>query len=363
VREFVFLDDAPIFGGAERNVLRLARFLTESVTGRAVRVICPSTSELAARCRVSGIAVVDGRFPGFGPLAPLAISRAVGRLRRLLTKLNDDAVIVGVTLRSQVYAHAAILGLGRPLHIVHFLPEQDSARRLTAKLMLRRFGALVVVGENAARTYRARLGTVPVFVVNNFLLPEEFAAATRVTRPKTDEPPTLGVLARLIPEKGILELIFELSGIEGAWSRVVVAGERQDERYARTVEERIAALGFADRIRLLGPVNDLGPFFGAIDALVVPSVGNEGQPTVILEALAYGCPAIVREPVWSTDFNGLPVLPYRDGPVLAQRLRDLDRSTRAPRELAERFGPMQVLEALEAARTSITGARSPARHS
>ena len=42
--------------------------------------------------------------------------------------------------------------------------------------------------------------------VNNFLLPDEFASRG-APRARVRAVPPLGVLARLIPEKGILELI------------------------------------------------------------------------------------------------------------------------------------------------------------
>jgi glycosyltransferase involved in cell wall biosynthesis len=349
VRDFVFLDDARVFGGGQGNVLRLARFIRESLPESSVQVTCPKASELARRCRAAEIAVADACFPGFGPLAPLRILRAVRRLRRLLAPLGAEAVVVGMSLRTQVYAHAAALGLGRSLHIVHFLPEQDSARRLTAKLLLRRFGALVVVGESAARAYRARLGSVQVVVANTFLLPEEFAEAKRTARPTIDGPPALGVLARLIPEKGILELVSELAEIESAWSSLIIGGQRENERYARAVEARLEGLNFEQRVLLPGHVDDLGAFFADIDALIVPSVGNEGQPTVIVEALAHDKPAIVREPISSADFEGLPVFSYRDACDLERLLGTLDRPMIDSKELLERFGPMQVLEALDAA--------------
>src|SRR5262249_8161113 len=146
-------------------------------------VICPGTSELAHHCRAFGIPVHDARFPGFDLLAPVRIMRAVLELRRVLGQVAPDAVVVGVTLRSQVYAHAAAPGLAEPPRIVHFLPEQDSARRLTAKLLLRRFGAAVVVGDKAAQTYERIAPGVQVRAVNNFLLAEEFEAAARRARP------------------------------------------------------------------------------------------------------------------------------------------------------------------------------------
>jgi glycosyltransferase involved in cell wall biosynthesis len=347
VRDFWLLDDAPIFGGAERNMLRLARFIQESLPDRSARIVCPSESELASRCRVAGIPVVHATFPDLGPLAAPRIARAVRHLRRVLRDAGRDAIVVGPTLRSQVYAHAAVLGMRRAPRIVHFLPEQDSARRLTARLILRR--GVVVVGENAARTYRQRLPAVHVRAVNTFLLEEDFANAARESRPRVQSgPPAVGVLARLIPEKGVLELAGELASARDKWSSVVVGGERESESYARAVEAQIEALGLDKRVRLLGHVEDIGSFFDEIDVLVVPSVGNEGQPTVIVEALAHGRPAIVRERIWSSDFVGLPVFPYRDAHDLERLLESHATPILDPEELAKRFGPRQLLDAFEA---------------
>jgi glycosyltransferase involved in cell wall biosynthesis len=344
VREFVFVDDARTFGGGQGNVLRLARFAGESESDRSARVICPGGSELARRCRAARIDVADASFPA----VPLRIPRAVLRLRRLLASIGPESIVVGTSLRAQVYIHAAGIGLGRTLRVVHYLPEQDSAGRLTTRLLLRRFGALVVVGENSARAYRGLRG-VHVIVANTFLLPEELAKAAETAPPANDGPPVLGVLARLIPEKGVLELVSELAVIEAAWSSVDVGGKRESETYACAVEARLATLGLATRVKLLGHVDDLSSFFAAIDALVVPSVGNEGQPTVIVEALAHGRPAIVREPIWTRDFEAMPVYPYRDSSDLARVLSSLEPSAPDPQRLAEQFGPMQMLAALEAA--------------
>jgi glycosyltransferase involved in cell wall biosynthesis len=348
-RDFVILDDARIFGGGQQNALRLARFIAESLPSRAARVICPASSELAHHCRAAGIGVADADFPGLSALAPLRVARAVGRLRRLFASVGE-AAIVGMSLRTHVYAHAASATLGRRVRIVHFLPEQDSAARLTTKVLLRRYGAVVVVGDDAARAYRELLPDVSVRGINNFMLPEEFeSAAARRVEPPGEDPPVLGMLTRLLPEKGVRELVDELSENPDAWSELLVGGDRQDQFHAEEVEGRIAALGLDSRIRLLGHVTDLAAFFGKIDALVVPSVGNEGQPTVILEALAYGRPAIVRESIWSPAFVGLPVTPYGDATDLGDVVAHVDAATVEPDELVRRFGPAAAVEAIEAA--------------
>jgi glycosyltransferase involved in cell wall biosynthesis len=349
VREFIFVDDARVFGGGQRNVLRLARFVNESLPERSARVICPGASELAKRCRAAGIPLADACFPGFGALAPVRITHAVGRLRRIFAGLGADTVVVGMSLRTQVYAHAAALGSRRRLRIVHFLPEQDSAGRLTARLLLRRYGSVVVVGDIAARTYQELLPDVHVHGMNNFLLEEEFQAAAAREQPVREGLPVVGVLTRLLEGKGVVELLSELAETPDAWSRLLVTGGRQDEQYALAVERRISDLGLQDRVRLLGQVDELGAFFDEIDTLVVPSVGNEGQPTVILEALAHGRPVIVREPMWSHAFDGLPVVSYRDALDLRVALTRLPPARVSPTDLARRFGPNSAIEAIEAA--------------
>ena len=69
--------------------------------------------------------------------------------------------------------------------------------------------------------------------INNFLAAEDFerARGERVLSPAHSEP-TLGVMARLIPEKGVVELIEELAdpaaapGLAGPGGRRRAAGRR-----------------------------------------------------------------------------------------------------------------------------------------
>jgi glycosyltransferase involved in cell wall biosynthesis len=350
-----FLDDARVFGGGQREVLALAQFVARCRSAVAV-VACPEASELAERCRSVDIRVVDARFPDLGLRGARRIVRAVRDLRRLLAKLDTEAVIVGASLRTQVYAHAALAGRREHARIVHFMPEQDSAARMSARALLRRYGAVVVVGDNAARAYAEHLEGIHVHGVNNFLAPQVLEMAPRTPRPPLDgRAPTIGAMARLIPEKGVLELIEELALEPRVWTTLVVGGDRQDEQYVRALERRIAELRLRDRVSLLGPVEAHDEFFSQIDVLVVPSTGKEGQPTVIVEALAHGRPCIVREPLWSAAFDGLPVLPYRSADTLGKLLEGLESTEVSRDELVSRFSPKQALEAIEAAAAEAAG--------
>jgi hypothetical protein len=351
VRDFWLLDDARIFGGGQQTTLRLARFIGEHVPDRSARLVCPEDSVLAERGRAAGIPVVDADFPDLDALGAPRIARAVVRLRRLLEQAGEGSVVVGASLRTQVYAHAATLARRQAPPIVHLMSEQDSAGRLTARLLLRRYGAVVALGDNAALGYRRALPGMTVHAVNNFLLPEEVIGPTQAApKPPTDRPPALGVLARLIPEKGVLELIGELAQYPDAWSRLLIGGPRQDGLHVRAIEDRLAETGLEQRVHLLGHVDDLAGFFAEVDALVVPSVGNEGQPTVILEALAHERPVIARDSIASGDFDGLPVFPYSSAHDLARTLSGLQPVPPGTRsDLLDRFGPRRLLDAIEAA--------------
>jgi glycosyltransferase involved in cell wall biosynthesis len=352
VRDFWLLDDARVYGGGQRNVLRLARFISSSAGPRTARVVCPADSELAERCHAAGLEVVEADFPDLELREATQIARAVQSLRRVLRGAARDTIIVGFSLRTQVYAHAAIGPLASQ-RIVHVMVEQDSAERLSAQRLLRRYGAVVVVGERAARAYSEALQGVAVHAVNNFLLREDLTGPERTAHSANDGPPILGVLARLIPEKGILDLVEELAQIPGAWSSLLIGGEHQDASYVRAIEELLAQTALEQRVQMLGNIDDLSRFFAEVEVLVVPSVGNEGQPTVILDALAHGRPVIVRDSISTGEFDGLPVCTYGDAGNLAQTLVGVASAPAVePADLLDRFGPSQFLNAIEAAAAS-----------
>jgi glycosyltransferase involved in cell wall biosynthesis len=321
--ELWLLDDARIMGGGQLFALRLARYVRGERSDISVRIVCPPSSELANRARALTIPVTPMEFPM--PLAlPLVAARAL-RLRRLLRD-HPDALIVAGTARCQ--AVAALAGAGSRL--VHLMHEQESAARATVRFVHRRVGRVVAVGAGGGQAYRAP-------ALCNFLLDEDFDRLATVPARAPDG--TLGVLARLIPEKGVLELIGELDGVTG-WRALLVAGPDQDPAYAAQVR---AAAG--ERVELLGEVASAADLLGRIDVLVVPSIGHEGQPTVIIEALAAGRPVVVREPIASPNFAGLPVFGYGDLEAALRAARNAPAPDRAL--VRKRFGPAQALLVIE----------------
>jgi glycosyltransferase involved in cell wall biosynthesis len=347
-REVWLLDHSEMMGGGQVFGLELASALRDR--GSKVTVGCTPESPLAERCRSIEMPTTDLRFPALSPRNALAVAAATRGIRRFLRELSRESLVIGNHPRVHAYLFAARRRRGGPA-IVNIANEQQSASQRFARYAYRRFGALLVVGANAARVYEEKLPGVPVTKVSNFFPVDYFKAA----RAQSDRAPRfdgrLGVLARLIPEKGVLELIDELAdgAARDAWKELLVGGPAQDPAYVKRLEARISFHGLEDRIRLVGEIEDVPAFLGDIDALVMPSTGSEAQGRVIIEALAHAVPAIIREHVYSTDFEGLPVAPYREAGDLGEALRALPSEPAQVEELIGRFGPEQAIAGIDAA--------------
>ncbi len=61
-----------------------------------------------------------------------------------------------------------------------------------------------------------------------------------------------------------------------------------------TIERRLTEYGIRDRVRVSGYVKNIWPWMKRADVLVAPSL-FEGQPNVVLEAMASGCPLVVSD--------------------------------------------------------------------
>jgi glycosyltransferase involved in cell wall biosynthesis len=343
-----FLDHAPILGGAERFALKLA--VAASARDPAIRcvMVCPEQSELAARSRAAGFEVRHAEFPAVSPPSPRAPG-AIVALHRLLSGMPSGAIVVANSARAQAYAAAASLLSRDTRPIVNLAHEQDTAGRWVARATLRRGGSLVAIGANAARAYERALPGVHVHKINNVLDEVELESAA-LARARAMR---LAVLARMIPEKGILELLDEAAACSELWSTLAIGAPPQDLAYEARVHTRVAQLGLTGRVRLLGTVTDVPGFLDMADVLVVPSTGHEGQPTAIIEALARGLAVLVREPILSDDFGGMPVRAYRGADDFGSALIALRPWLAPVEDMRRRFGVDQAIDGLLAA------ARSP----
>lgn len=156
-------------------------------------------------------------------------------------------------------------------------------------------------------------------------------------------------VGRLSPEKGVVGLVdsWNQASLQGLELLMIGSGPQEDEIRDRT--------GPTQRlVGRLDPEEVRQEMLGA-RALVVPSTWYEGQPMVMLEALAAGLP------IWHTDIGALPETAGRGGVSLGdgdkgsfvdslERLDDdalVDRVGSAARgEFESRFTPERAIEGL-----------------
>ena len=119
-------------------------------------------------------------------------------------------------------------------------------------------------------------------------LAEISAAKTNGNRTRTAK--SVGYLGRLSPEKGIRDYMSVARALAdpGRPTSWLVAGGGPLGEWLDREGAELEKAGF---LRLLGEIDDVGPFLAEIDVLLMPSA-NEGLPYSLLEAMAAGCAVV-----------------------------------------------------------------------
>ncbi|MCC9205174.1 GT4 family glycosyltransferase PelF [Arthrobacter sp. zg-Y769] len=178
--------------------------------------------------------------------------------------------------------------------------------------------ALITYLYPTAITEAARLGTDidKAVVVPNAMVIEEFdekyrarlAAREHLVQQGSDHTWNLVYIARIVPIKGLLDLLSSLDllrrhGFPHLHLDVLGPTEHVPEYYEACLA-KIESLGLQDHVTIRGTVN-VRDMLDQFDLLVLPSY-NEGQPIVVLEAMAAGIPTV------GSDVGGMRQL-VKDG--------------------------------------------------
>lgn len=109
----------------------------------------------------------------------------------------------------------------------------------------------------------------------------------------------IGFVGRLVPEKGLAELVgaFRSLVLDGLRVRLlIVGGSLSSERSKDFWEELMAGVdresGLPERILAVGLQKEVGPFIAAMDVLALPSY-REGFGMTVAEAAAFAVPSVV----------------------------------------------------------------------
>jgi glycosyltransferase involved in cell wall biosynthesis len=251
-------------------------------------------------------------------VAPLNDLRAIVRLATLIRRERPDILHTHTAKAGAVGRVAALLsGRARPRIIVHtfhghvlrgyFNPVMTFGFRLLERWLATFTTALIAVSPEV-RDDLVRLGVAPAekfaIVRLGIELEERIGsdpgarAETRRVLGVSQEAFVVGWVGRMTAVKRTDDVLLAFEGLldRGVDAYLCLVGDGPDrdhlERYAHE-------LGIVRRCLFLGYQDEVGRFYQAIDALILPST-NEGTPVSVIEALAAERPAV------ATRVGGIP---------------------------------------------------------
>lgn len=275
--------------------------LPEGVVPRALELPDPEafkTRVIGSRGRAVSTAV-----RGLGrvlPLRKISLALDVARLTRVFEETRPDLVHINnggypgaISCTAAAFA-ARRAGVRSIVYVVNNLAHgYDRLGRWADWPVDRRVRDVVdrfVTGSTAAGERLAgvlRLAADRVEVINNTVIDRSGQPGV-LDLPVPSGRRVLAVVARLEPRKGH-RVLFEALGRMRTRPTVVVAGEGPDRA---ALEAAARASGAGDRVRFLGQCADVWPLLRRADALVLPSIGLEDFPIVVVEAMAASRPVV-----------------------------------------------------------------------
>ncbi|QMU97412.1 glycosyltransferase family 4 protein [Microbacterium esteraromaticum] len=290
-------------------------------------------SEVSSRS-VRGVRQLAGASSG-GPL------RMVGLAARLLVqaavtrwhhRVRDSDLVVANSTRAAAYGALAVLGTERPfvVHLRdHVTPESlgSFGYKMMTRLVLPRADGVVANSRGTLATASSFLRHDAVSAV----IPSPSGLGALRSLPRAEgQPLRIGMLARLDPWKGQLDLIeaFARAFPDGD-VELDLAGAAlfEHDSFVAQLRRRAEELGVADRVNFLGHVDDIAPLLASWSITVQYSMRPEPLGQNVLQCLAAGTALVTADEGGPVEWvhheqNGLRVAP-RDVDALSAALRRL----------------------------------------
>lgn len=301
----VLLADNLMFGGVNRYCLDLAVGL-RAYADVTVSLLAlgdrnpPWLLRAAAQCGVP-VEVLPMRHAFDWQVIPV--------LRRLLCKRRVD-ILHSQSYRSSVSARLAVRVAGAPVRLVCTVHGAYQFKAATIRLRLffgldyltlRWCDHIIPVSAATGRQIAPYCGGKPMTVIHNGVRlpdvpPMSARSAARRALSIPDQAWVVTFVGRLSPEKGV-ETLVDVARLTLSRTTDIVFLVVGDGAMRADIEG-LARL-FADRVFFVGAQQETSAFYQASDLLLLPSP-MEGLPMVLLEAMAYGVPAI------ASNVGGIP---------------------------------------------------------
>jgi glycosyltransferase involved in cell wall biosynthesis len=320
--KILFYNHTGTVSGAERVMsmildrLDRARFQTV--------VVCPDQSPMMEmtrklKVRTRGLQPLEARFTWRLDLVVrylISFASVIRSARRIVIDEAPD-IIHANSIRAGLVMAAATLGLEMPViwHAHDILPHHplSTAVRLFASVTSR--NRILSVSQAVADRFRGIIlrplrRRVPIVVIHNAVDLERFkpdAKSREEIRGAlgiNDAQPVVGIVGQLTRRKGQMELIEAFARIsrEANDAVLLIAGAalfNRDQEYAAQLERAVESFGIGDRVRFLGPRDDIPKLMQGLDVLVVNS-HEEPFALTVLEGLSSGIAVL------ATSVGGTP---------------------------------------------------------
>ena len=328
--------------GAERVCLMLSESLQRR--GHRVVLLCKKDAGMLEEAEQRGI---ETRTPGLlGKFNPLV---AWGILR-IAREVGADLIHTHLSTASQWGGVAGRLGGIPVISHVHAMNSRYFFMLADAMIACSEGVRQHIIGQGVSAE---RIGTIYNGIESKRLEFAGDAAGIRSSLGIAADTPAIACIAHLADKKGQADLVTALSLLRDKWPGLhcffVGTGENMD-----SLRSQAEALGVARRAVLLGYRSDAVAIMNAMDIIILPSLGKEGLPLVLLEAALLGKPAICsnipgNNEVVLDGVTGL-LFPPGDAAELAARidglLSDGEQRGRMGSAARERAGREFTIEAM-----------------
>jgi glycosyltransferase involved in cell wall biosynthesis len=316
--KILFYNHTGQMGGAERVLLTILSELNRGMFQPVA--ICPREGSLQGMIAelnvpVETAPVLHARFtwrPDHALLYLRSFAQVILQLRKQIIRLDPDLIHAN-SIRAGLVMTAATIGLGKRViwHVHDLLPRHPFNPLIRLAARASRHTQIIAVAQASAdrfigpfRGLRKRT-TVILNGIDVAKFHHDPLARQRIRNDLRlkDEGFVIGIVGRLSPTKGQLELLRALPDVIGKVPNTTLAivgspaFNREDE-YAQHIERTIGELGLSDHVRMLGERDDIATIMQAFDVLVVNST-TEACPLVVLEGMASGT-AVVATRVGGT---------------------------------------------------------------
>ncbi len=352
MRRILVLNHSAQIGGAEMILLDVAAHLGPSAEvvlfadgpfREALRERGIPVTVLAAGTALMGVTREAARLRALAsaPAVALQVAR-LARLARgfdLLYANSQKAAVIGM-LAAAMLRKPLVWHLHDIVSADHFAGLQ---RRVSVRLANRLRVRVIVISEAARRAWvaaggdRDRVAVVPNGIEAALFAAEPGREPTALRPAITAAPGTtlVGLFGRISHWKGqdvLVDAMALLPDVEAAIVGDALFGETA---YRDRLAARVASLGIADRVHMLGHRADVPALMRAVDIVVHCSTAPEPFGRVIVEAMLARRPVIASADGASAEILGADypfLVRPNDAPALAEairRLRDLPETERA----------------------------------